>query len=173
MEIDYLKARGYLKPLEREALYQLAGEIGVSEQKVMVNIGVEYGASLACLRAGNPKATIYGVDVNIKKAVSRYGCKLIEVDSGQLVHEWQDEIDLLFVDGDHSYEGVKRDIEWAKLIREDGLVIFHDCFDWDDPSQVHRICPGVNVAVGEWFESQVDFVELDPVWTMRIFQRIT
>jgi predicted O-methyltransferase YrrM len=36
-------------------------------------------------------------------------------------------VDFLFVDGDHSYEGVKRDFElYSPLVREGGIVAFHD-----------------------------------------------
>jgi predicted O-methyltransferase YrrM len=36
-------------------------------------------------------------------------------------------IDLLFIDGDHSYEGVKKDWEmYAPLVRPGGLIVFHD-----------------------------------------------
>lgn len=36
-------------------------------------------------------------------------------------------LDLLFIDGDHSYEGVKRDFEmYAPLVRPGGLIVLHD-----------------------------------------------
>jgi predicted O-methyltransferase YrrM len=36
-------------------------------------------------------------------------------------------VDFLFIDGDHSYEGAKRDFElWSPLVRSGGLVAFHD-----------------------------------------------
>lgn len=36
-------------------------------------------------------------------------------------------LDYLFIDGDHSYEGVKRDFElYSALVRPDGIVAFHD-----------------------------------------------
>lgn len=36
-------------------------------------------------------------------------------------------IDLLYIDGDHSYEGVKRDFEnYQKFCKPDGLICFHD-----------------------------------------------
>ncbi|RPH56645.1 MAG: class I SAM-dependent methyltransferase, partial [Acidobacteria bacterium] len=36
-------------------------------------------------------------------------------------------LDVLFIDGDHSYEGVRRDFEmYRPLVREGGLIVFHD-----------------------------------------------
>ncbi|MCI4408413.1 MAG: class I SAM-dependent methyltransferase [Thermofilum sp.] len=37
--------------------------------------------------------------------------------------------DMLFIDGDHSYEGVKKDFEmYSPLVRQDGLIVFHDIY---------------------------------------------
>lgn len=37
------------------------------------------------------------------------------------------ELNLLFIDGDHSYEGVKRDFEmYSPLVKEDGIIALHD-----------------------------------------------
>lgn len=36
-------------------------------------------------------------------------------------------IDLLFIDGDHRYEGVERDFEmYSPLVKENGILAFHD-----------------------------------------------
>jgi cephalosporin hydroxylase len=36
-------------------------------------------------------------------------------------------VDFLFIDGDHSYEGVKRDFEmYSPLVRKGGIIAFHD-----------------------------------------------
>jgi hypothetical protein len=36
-------------------------------------------------------------------------------------------IDILFIDGDHSYEGVKKDFElYSKILSDNGLIIIHD-----------------------------------------------
>lgn len=60
-------------------------------------------------------------------------------------------IDFLFIDGDHTYEGVKRDWEmYSPLVREGGLVAFHDIIEhfhlpdcrvdafWNELKQDHR-----------------------------------
>jgi predicted O-methyltransferase YrrM len=39
----------------------------------------------------------------------------------------EDEIDFLFIDGDHSYEGVKNDFQmYSTLVKDKGLIAFHD-----------------------------------------------
>ena len=38
-----------------------------------------------------------------------------------------DKIDLLFIDGDHTYEGVKKDYEmYSPLVGNNGIIAFHD-----------------------------------------------
>jgi predicted O-methyltransferase YrrM len=38
-----------------------------------------------------------------------------------------EQVDFLFIDGDHSYEGVKKDFEmYSKLVRKGGMIGFHD-----------------------------------------------
>jgi predicted O-methyltransferase YrrM len=34
----------------------------------------------------------------------------------------------VFIDGDHSFRGVTYDLNWAKLLRSGGLLIFHDYY---------------------------------------------
>jgi predicted O-methyltransferase YrrM len=46
-------------------------------------------------------------------------------------------IDFLFIDGDHTYEGVKRDFEmYSPLVRPGGLVALHDVIAGDEPEVV-------------------------------------
>ena len=36
-------------------------------------------------------------------------------------------LDFIFIDGDHSYEGVKKDFEtYSQLVKKDGIIAFHD-----------------------------------------------
>lgn len=48
------------------------------------------------------------------------------------------EVDFLFIDGDHSYEGVKSDFEmYSQLVRDGGLVAFHDIVTHDPAGDCH------------------------------------
>lgn len=173
MEIDYRTAKGWLKDNERQLLFELSSQLRADA--VLLNIGIEYGASLACLRAGNPTATIYGVDLDITKAVSSYECILIGEDSHQLVKEWNRPLDLIFVDGDHGELGVALDAGFADSLKVGGWILFQDVFDWLDHSIIHQVCPGVYAAVEKWFarpDIKQEFEELPSVDTTRVFRRV-
>jgi len=83
-------------------------------------------------------ASHIGIDLNANNAPDIIGDsadpqtlkKLKEVLAGR-------EIDLLFIDGNHTYEGVRKDYElYAPLVRH--LVVFHDVHG------VTRRCAGIN-----------------------------
>jgi predicted O-methyltransferase YrrM len=47
-------------------------------------------------------------------------------------------LDFLFIDGDHSYEGVKRDFEmYSPLVNPGGVVAFHDIVEHPPEAQCH------------------------------------
>lgn len=47
-----------------------------------------------------------------------------------------EQYDFLFIDGDHSYEGVKKDFEmYAPLVRKGGIIIFHDAIYHADETE--------------------------------------
>jgi predicted O-methyltransferase YrrM len=50
-------------------------------------------------------------------------------------------VDLLFLDGDHSYDGVRADFEnYTPLVKPGGLIAFHDVESTNHPaSQVDRL----------------------------------
>lgn len=61
------------------------------------------------------------------------------------------QIDLLFIDGDHTYEGVKHDFMlYRDLVRPGGLIGFHDIV-------VNRFDPDIDVA-RFWNEAKTDYV---------------
>ena len=49
------------------------------------------------------------------------------------------EVDFLFIDGDHTYEGVRKDFEmYGKLVRKGGIIAFHDIVQ-RDPCEVRLL----------------------------------
>jgi predicted O-methyltransferase YrrM len=56
-------------------------------------------------------------------------------------------LELLFIDGDHSYEGAKADYErWRAFVRPGGHLLFHDAVDTGGYGNVY---PGVARLMGE------------------------
>lgn len=90
------------------------------------------------------------LDRDLREALERYGISagvdLVVADS-RSVELPAAGIDLLFVDGDHTYEGASSDIErWSPLLREGGHLVLHDAVDTGGYGNVY---PGVTRAVDE------------------------
>lgn len=59
--------------------------------------------------------------------------------STEIAKVWSEPIGMLFIDGDHSYEGCKGDYEaFASHVIPGGLIVFHD---------YNEACPGVQKVV--------------------------
>lgn len=62
----------------------------------------------------------------------------IRSDSVAASRQWplMQEIGLLFIDASHTYQAVRRDFEFGSpLVKEGGLIAFHDVSDWDGPTR--------------------------------------
>lgn len=74
-------------------------------------------------------------------------------DSHQLAQTWDQPIRLLFIDGDHSYEGVSRDFaDWERFVAPGGVVCLHDVGGWEGVTKFYnekmRKNPAYREAVG-------------------------
>lgn len=70
-----------------------------------------------------------------------------------------DEVDVLFIDGDHTYDGVEADFElWSPLVRPGGIVAFHDTVENGTRNE-----PGVRRLVSElkWRYPSIEFFAPD------------
>ncbi len=166
-QIDWRTAPGAAMTLpERELLVKLAGDVG---RGVIVNIGIGPGASMRCLRAGAPDADLVGIDIDpLWQLPGPWG--LIQADSKTTGFDRV--VDLLFIDGDHTAEGVRGDVaNWASRMRIGGIMAFHDYGNSHLPW-----CAGVKEAVdalgplpllegGSWaYQGDVD--------SIRYFERV-
>lgn len=169
---------GALKPLQiRSEFEQLADAIKKLKPKVAMEIGTNSGGTLYVLcRLADPNATIISLDLRhgpygggyhplripIYKrfAAPAQRLHLVRADS----HSPQtleritgllggSKLDYLFIDGDHTYEGVKRDFEmYSPLVRDGGIIAFHDIVEHrpDDPALAEAL--GLHCEVVRFWE---------------------
>jgi hypothetical protein len=142
----------------------------------IVEIGVAEGGSAAELRGAMPSSgTLWLIDpfhlgrvpgINATKRAAhrvvgnrRNGSVVwVEKFSFDAVIGWNDKIDFLFLDGDHSEEGIQRDWEeWHRFVVPGGIVAFHDAAvfpggwtrpDWGPVKLVDRFFR--NSGLPEW-----------------------
>jgi predicted O-methyltransferase YrrM len=109
------------------------------------------------------------LDAELSDALNRLGLaagvKLIVGDS-RSVELPPGPIDMLFIDGDHSYEGALADaVRWGPQVREGGHLLFHDAVD---TSSYGNTYPGVQRAVAEFVRGS-SFVEARGAGTIAHF----
>ena len=75
--------------------------------------------------------TYDAIRANVRALGLERWVEVVRADSSGAAREWSRPIDLLFIDGDHSYDGVKADWDaFARHVRPFGFVVFHDTL-WD------------------------------------------
>jgi predicted O-methyltransferase YrrM len=124
-----------LDPWEAEYLYRCAQEASLG----IVEVGRFHGGSTFLLACANPSVPIWSVDVDPQDdgllgkllAESHVG-RNVELIVGDSQRDELPEIgsfDLLFVDGDHSYEGCLADLEQlVPRLAPNGQIVLHDCY---------------------------------------------
>jgi predicted O-methyltransferase YrrM len=115
--------------------------------KTMTEVGVRDGRTTFHLLDHCPELTIYAIDMSIKEfynkeVANRYKNRLIAIEATSELAADQiadNSLDLVFIDANHSYDYVKKDIiKYTPKLKENGLLTGHD-IDY----------PGVNRAVNE------------------------
>lgn len=111
--------------------------------QIYLEIGVDRGKSLSVARmVANKEVVVVGIDLREDPEVK--DALFVQGDSQKVASAFSGEIGVLFIDGDHTYEGCKADIDaWYPHMAKDGVMLFHDC----DASS-----PGVERAVAEFVE---------------------
>ena len=143
----------------------------------IVEIGAAYGgSSFLFLRNLQPHAHLFSIDPfvvdsmgdfqatqklctqRVTRALNDCGIgerlnqwTLIPKYSYDVVPSWRQPVDVLFIDGDHRYEAVRKDFEdWFPFVEVGGFVLFHDSckpenvapdtydYGWDGPSALVR-----------------------------------
>jgi len=133
------------------SLHLLYGLVRTIVPTVVVEIGSARGKStcalaLACRQ--NATGKVYAIDPHVPNDWSDGGtssetydflrerlryyrlerwCEVMKMTSAEAFKNWSRKIDLIFIDGDHSYEGVKLDFQLCRpFLGPHSLVLFHD-----------------------------------------------
>jgi hypothetical protein len=137
-ELDRRTGEGLLTPEDMGVMARLFEEV---RPKSVVDIGTHKGKSarLWKLLGADEVTTIDTVAVDLNET----GIAFVRGDSSKV--PWERQVDMVWVDGDHEYGAVLRDLEkwnkWAKY-----MICGHDYGNRE---------PGVIQAVGEIFGSRV------------------
>ena len=148
--VDFVLSNPLIRPLQVPSeLNRFAEIVGSICPKKVLEIGTFQGGTLCILaRLSAPRATIISVDLpggefggghsKLRSLLyhtfgkSFQSMHLIRGDShseevAARVRDMTQSLDVLFIDGDHTYEGVKRDFRsYSPLVRTGGIVAFHD-----------------------------------------------
>ena len=113
-------------------LWTLLELLGGRTVQSVLEVGIDKGYLCQTWREAFPVADVVGIDNNPEALVFR-DFHFIEGDSQDpatrdvLLQEGYTLFDLIFIDGDHSYRGVRKDYElYGPLIRPGGIIAFHD-----------------------------------------------
>ena len=95
-----------------------------NKDDVYLEVGVDKGKSLAFARKYF-KGDVFGIDREADPLVK--GTNFIRKESNEAVKDWTLPIKVLFIDGDHTVEGVKDDWDnFSPFVVKGGWVFFHD-----------------------------------------------
>lgn len=146
---------GWLSNKEGRLLYDLAKNC--TGKGVIVEVGSWMGKSTIWLangsKAGN-NVKIYAIDPHSNATLAQFmsnikGAKVDDIIT-PIVKKSEDAaqvfdlpVELVFIDGDHEYEGVKKDFEaWYPKLIDNGTIAFHDAgrTGWPGPTKLVDAC---------------------------------
>lgn len=107
----------------------------LTPQQTMVIIGAGPGVMLLAAREGGLEFPILLIDIqttlyaqtHLQMAGLESHIMYLVSDSSTVGRDWQGDVDFLIIDGDHSYNGVKADLDaWLPHVAHHGTVFIHD-----------------------------------------------
>lgn len=151
---DFARNFGYLSGEELQALQYAVHDLSGKSARI-VNIGAGIGTSSLAMREVCLDAELYSVDKEIRNTIvglqneldtfgeAGYSGEELPIqyhgDSKDIGLIWGiGDIDAIFIDGDHSRDGITGDINaWLPHVKQNGLIILHDYGSNDWPEVKH------------------------------------
>ena len=171
---------------EDEASYLYRKALRTANRGWAVNVGVYRGGSTCCIAsaARQVRGKVLAVDPH-QMFVGAHGGRFVESDraiflenvsrlgfsdyvhyerstSQEVASIWREEVDLAFIDGDHSIEAVAKDVSaWKNHLRVGGIIALHDANDGGNVDQ----------AIGRTLLCDTNFLEIRGCGSIRSFIR--
>ena len=185
----------------RSEIRALVERVAAEAPRTVLEIGTSNGGSLYLLaRAAAPDALLISVDLPrgpfgggyprwrapLYRSFAGGGQQIRLLRGNSHSQEMLDEVqrvlgdrpvDFLFIDGDHSYEGVKTDFErYSRLVRPGGLIALHDIVPQsaspkarEGAAEGDEFDPGEVAAYWQEIRSEHDATELVEDWSQGCF----
>ena len=124
--------------------------IGYKSPETIVELGVDFGFSTFVFANALKTGKVYGIDLFLGDVCSGYrntlpfvtnlikekkikNLEIIVGDFTAVSETWKTPIDILHIDGLHTYSAVKSDFtNWYPFVKKDGVVLFHDVVAYKD-----------------------------------------
>lgn len=122
------------------------------QPSVTVDLGVDLGYSMFCF-AENNLGHVYGIDsfmgdantgprdtyeqvMQFKSANNFNNVTVIKGMFDEVALTWDKQIDILHIDGLHTYEAVSNDFNtWGRYVKPSGVILMHDVCSFDGVKQ--------------------------------------
>lgn len=142
-QVEYLgQSRNFRVDQQKPEFNAFLAKVVAANPKRILEIGGRRGGSSFLLSLAAPNATIVSMDIDYgKRRLSR----LQKLCRGRSIEFWQGDshsaataervekwvgaegIDVLFIDGDHTYEGAKADLcMYLPMVKQGGIIAMHD-----------------------------------------------
>jgi hypothetical protein len=146
-------------------LYDIRTHLGESE-KTYLEIGSFAGGSVSLVSSHPYPTKCYSIDLGrpipqevVENNVSKFKnekstFKYFKGDSRDenVINQIKDEIDILFIDGDHSYDGALNDFKvYSKMVKAGGYIVFDDYNDYIHSPEVKTAVDDIAVNFSDEF----------------------
>ena len=198
--LGFTEIHGYLHDNEAMKLYALALSLPQIPPPIIVEIGCFVGKSSVVLGTGlktKKGAKMYCIDPfdateidffhsefknisgsslqgtfenNIKKNGLLKIVHILAGKSNDMIKRVNDDIDLLFIDGDHEYYAVLNDFEnFAPKVKSGGFVVLHDVYSKED--DVPEIMQGPRRVAEEKLYGSSEWAVIDYIGSLLVAQK--
>lgn len=95
--------------------------------------------------------------------------------SYNIVKKWKVPLDMIFIDGDHTYEAVRQDFEdWYPFVKKGGYILFHDSRKEEGtPKDTHnKGWPGPTKLAKELLKNERGVKLIDEAYSITVWEKL-